>query len=73
MSVPYWVQDSIFYQIFPDRFANGNPANDPPNVQKWGSKPTIWDFQGGDLRGIVQKIDYLLDLGITALYLNPIF
>ena len=73
MSVPYWVQDAIFYQIFPDRFANGDPKNDPPNIQKWGSPPTLWDFQGGDLRGIIQKIDYLLDLGITALYLNPIF
>ena len=33
MTVPYWVQDAIFYQIFPDRFANGDPRNDPPNVQ----------------------------------------
>ena len=73
MTAPLWVKDSIFYQIFPDRFANGDPANDPPNVQKWGSEPTIWGFQGGDLRGIVQHFDYLLDLGITALYLNPIF
>lgn len=73
MSTPYWVQDAIFYQIFPDRFANGNPANNPPNIQKWGSMPTTWGFQGGDLRGIIQHIDYLLDLGITALYLTPIF
>jgi glycosidase len=73
MSVPYWVQDSIFYQIFPDRFANGDKSNDPPNVQKWGGKPTIWDFQGGDLRGIIRRFDYLLELGINALYLNPIF
>lgn len=73
MTVPYWVQDAIFYQIFPDRFANGDPRNDPSNVEKWGSQPTLWNFQGGDLRGIIQKMDYLLDLGITALYLNPIF
>jgi cyclomaltodextrinase len=73
MTTPYWVQDAIFYQIFPDRFANGDTANDPPNVQKWGAPPTIWGFQGGDLRGILQHLDYLLDLGITALYLNPIF
>ena len=73
MTVPYWVQDAVFYQIFPDRFANGDPSNNPPNVQEWGSKPTLWNFQGGDLRGIIQKIDYLLDLGVTALYLNPIF
>jgi cyclomaltodextrinase len=73
MSVPAWVQDSVFYQIFPDRFANGNPANDPPNVQPWGSPPTNWGFQGGDLQGIIQRFDYLLDLGVNAIYLNPIF
>jgi cyclomaltodextrinase / maltogenic alpha-amylase / neopullulanase len=73
MSTPYWVQDAIFYHIFPDRFANGDTSNDPPNKQKWGTSPTIWGFQGGDLRGILQNIDYLLDLGINALYLNPIF
>lgn len=73
MTTPYWVQDSIFYHIFPDRFANGDTANDPPNVQKWGSPPTIWGFQGGDLRGIIQNLDYILELGVNALYLNPIF
>jgi cyclomaltodextrinase len=73
MSVPSWVQDAIFYQIFPDRFYNGDPANDPPNVQPWGSPPTSWGFQGGDLKGILQKFGYLLDLGINAIYLNPIF
>ncbi len=73
MTTPYWVQDAIFYQIFPDRFANGDTSNDPPNVQKWGTPPTYWDFQGGDLRGILQNLDYLLDLGVTAIYLNPIF
>ena len=73
MTVPYWVQDAIFYQIFPDRFANGDPANDPVNVAKWGAEPTLHNFMGGDLRGIIQKLDYLLDLGVNALYLNPIF
>jgi glycosidase len=73
MTTPYWVQDAIFYQIFPDRFANGDPSIDPPNVQKWGALPDLWHSQGGDLRGILQKLDYLLDLGVTALYLNPIF
>jgi cyclomaltodextrinase len=73
MSVPDWVQDAIFYQIFPDRFANGDKENDPPNLVKWGSVPTSWGFQGGDLAGIEQKLDYLLDLGITAIYMNPIF
>lgn len=73
MSVPYWVQDSIFYEIFPDRFADGNLANNPPNAQPWGTSPTFTGFQGGDLRGIIEKFDYLLDLGINALYLTPIF
>ncbi len=73
MTTPYWLQDSIFYHIFPDRFANGDRENDPPNLHKWGSPPTSSGFQGGDLRGIIQHFDYLLDLGINAIYLNPIF
>jgi len=73
MTTPYWVQDAIFYHIFPDRFANGDTSNDPTNLQKWGTPPTVWGFQGGDLRGILQHLDYLLDLGVNAFYLNPIF
>ncbi len=73
MGVPYWVQDAVFYQIFPDRFYNGDLQNDPINVQPWGSPPTLHGFQGGDLRGIIQKMDYFLELGINAIYLNPIF
>ena len=70
---PDWIHDAIFYQIFPDRFANGDPSNDPVNVQPWGSPPTNTGFQGGDLKGIVDQFDYLLELGINAIYLNPIF
>lgn len=73
MSVPEWVKESVFYHIFPDRFANGDSSNDPPNVQPWGSPPDSIHFQGGDLAGIEQKLDYLQDLGINAIYLNPIF
>ena len=73
MGIPTWVRDAVFYQIFPDRFANGNPENDPPNVQPWGTVPDRVHFQGGDFEGIVQNIDYLIDLGINAIYLNPIF
>lgn len=73
MAVPQWVKDAVFYQIFPDRFANGDPSNDPPNVQPWGTIPTRRGFQGGDLKGIADQMDYLLDLGINAIYLNPIF
>ena len=73
MTVPDWVQDSVFYQIFPDRFANGDFNNDPANQLSWDAAPTTKGFHGGDLRGIIQKFDYLLDLGINAIYLNPIF
>ncbi len=70
---PEWVKDAVFYQIFPDRFANGDPRNDPPGVQPWGAPPTRENFCGGDLQGILDHLDYLDDLGITALYLTPIF
>jgi cyclomaltodextrinase len=73
MTVPTWVQDAVFYQIFPDRFFNGDPSNDPPNVQPWGAEPTNKGFQGGDLRGITEKLEYIADLGANAIYLNPIF
>lgn len=73
MTTPDWLQDAVFYQIFPDRFSNGNSFNDPANLAPWGAEPTIWNFMGGDLRGILQHFDYLLDLGVNALYLNPIF
>ncbi len=52
MSVPEWVKESVFYHIFPDRFANRDSSNDPPNVQPWGSPPDSIHFQGGDLAGI---------------------
>jgi len=73
MSLPAWVPDAVFYQIFPDRFANGDPSNDPTNALPWDATPTTWGFHGGDLRGIIQRFDYLQDLGINAIYLNPIF
>jgi len=73
MSVPSWVQDSVFYQIFPDRFSNGHPANDPKSVVPWDSKPTNKSFHGGDIKGIIDRMYYLLDLGVNAIYLNPIF
>lgn len=73
MSVPPWVADAIFYQIFPDRFANGDPENDPANTQPWGSPPVAWGFQGGDLKGIRDRLEYLVELGVNAIYLNPIF
>jgi len=73
MTVPGWVQDSVFYQIFPDRFANGHEGNNPKSVLPWNAKPTLYGFHGGDLKGIIDHMYYLLDLGINAIYLNPIF
>ncbi len=74
MTIPDWVQDAIFYQIFPDRFARStrNPSGNLP-FESWEAPPTPHGFKGGDLYGIIEKLDYLKDLGITALYLNPIF
>jgi cyclomaltodextrinase / maltogenic alpha-amylase / neopullulanase len=74
ITTPDWVQDAIFYQIFPDRFAKSdrNPSGNLP-FESWDSPPTPHGFKGGDLYGVAEKLDYLKDLGITALYLNPIF
>lgn len=74
ITAPDWVQDAIFYQIFPDRFARSarNP-NDKLTFETWDAPPTSHGFKGGDLYGVAERLDYLQDLGITALYLNPIF
>ena len=72
-AAPDWVTDAIFYQVFPDRFCNGDPSNDPPGVEPWGNPPSRENFFGGDLQGVLRKLDHLQDLGVNALYLNPIF
>jgi glycosidase len=73
LTAPNWVQDAIFYQIFPDRFCNGDPQNDPPDRAAWGDLPTRENFFGGDLQGVLDRLDYLQALGVNAIYLNPIF
>ncbi len=71
---PAWVNDTVWYQIFPERFCNGDKSIDPENVLPWQTgKVGMKDFYGGDIRGIRDKIPYLKDLGITGIYLNPIF
>ena len=101
---PDWAQKAVWYQIFPERFHNGDPKNDPtpdycriPNQvrSRWGMIPwtkewyalTDWEKDlagdvygtnahrryGGDFQGVIDKLDYLKDLGITALYFNPVF
>lgn len=76
---PTWVRDAVFYQIFPDRFAISDRFGQdgylpkPAHLQPWGDAPTYHSFQGGDLLGAAEKLDYLADLGVNAIYLNPIF
>jgi len=111
--VPQWVSEGVIYQIFPDRFYNGNPdinpdfsewyydnCKTPPVkgqqlkpfqeyfhlVEDWydisglkqnpymrKGKPDWWSFYGGDIAGVQQKLDYLLDLGISIIYFNPLW
>jgi neopullulanase len=72
---PDWAKHAVFYQIFPDRFArSGQVAHqDDVPLKPWGTPPEKQGFQGGDLYGVVNNLDYLDDLGVTALYLTPIF
>ena len=87
---PEWVKSAVFYQIFPERFCNGDENNDvkpgefsvdgfPARHMSWNDKPLEFqqghclDFFGGDLQGVQEKIPYLKELGVTAVYLNPIF
>jgi len=104
--VPQWAKHAVWYQIFPERFRNGDPGNDPAKKDIAGAYPDApeldwrihpwtsdwykrqpweesdrWPFHsliqrrryGGDLQGIIDKFGYLQDLGINAIYLNPVF
>lgn len=86
--VPDWAKGAVFYQIFPDRFCNGDPSNDVEDnefyytgghskrIREWYKFPDELDvrcFYGGDLQGVMQKLDYLQDLGVEAIYFNPLF
>ncbi|ADC48537.1 maltogenic amylase catalytic region [Alkalihalophilus pseudofirmus OF4] len=71
---PEWVKDTVWYQIFPERFANGDKSLNPDGTLPWGStSPTPTNFFGGDLVGIENHLDYLSQLGISGIYLTPIF
>ncbi|WP_458203034.1 glycoside hydrolase family 13 protein [Enterococcus faecium] len=73
-TIPEWVKETVWYQIFPERFANGDKANDPEHTLPWGSKdPDREDFFGGDLQGVRDHLDYLTDLGVNGIYFCPIF
>ena len=91
LETPDWAKHAIWYQIFPERFRNGDVSNDPEPVREWTSEwtepaewegadgQTFWEYYvyqrmyGGDLAGIEEQLDHLVDLGVTAIYLNPIF
>ncbi|MFC4601443.1 alpha-glycosidase [Cohnella hongkongensis] len=70
---PSWVKDAVFYQIFPERFANGDPSLNPEGTLPWGGEPTPTNFFGGDLQGVVDRLDHLVELGVNAIYFNPLF
>ena len=85
---PDWAKGAVMYQIYVDRFCNGDPTNDVltdeynyigehvTRVTDWGKYPAMMgvrEFYGGDLAGVMQKLDYLQDLGVDVIYFNPLF
>jgi len=71
---PAWVASTVWYQIFPERFRNGNPNNDPPGTKPW-SRGAVQnrEFYGGDIEGIIQGLDHIEALGCNGIYLTPVF
>ena len=87
-STPDWAKGAVMYQIFTDRFYNGDSSNDVEDreyyyiggyssrVKDWNKYPAamgVREFYGGDLQGVIEKLDYLQDLGVEVLYFNPLF
>ncbi|WP_026695022.1 glycoside hydrolase family 13 protein [Peribacillus kribbensis] len=71
---PEWVKDIVWYQIFPERFANGDSSIDPDGTLPWGSaEPEKDNFFGGDFQGVIDHLDYLEELGVNGIYFTPIF
>jgi cyclomaltodextrinase / maltogenic alpha-amylase / neopullulanase len=77
VQTPTWVKHAVFYQIFPDRFVLSQEPRKRllknPTWEDWSAPPTMQGYKGGDLWGVIEKLDYLRDLGITAIYFTPIF
>ena len=71
--VPDWVYGGVMYQIFPERFNYSDTNSLFEEKVEWGSTPKRLEFQGGDLYGIIDKLDYIKNLNVNILYLNPIF
>ena len=72
-SPPAWVKEAVFYQIFPDAFARSERVPKPKALLPWDAPPSPHGYKGGDLLGVSERLDYLLDLGVNALYLCPVF
>lgn len=73
-NAPAWVKDTVWYQIFPERFGNGDPSINPEGTLPWGSTaPTPSNFFGGDFQGVIDHLDHLEELGINGIYFTPIF
>jgi cyclomaltodextrinase / maltogenic alpha-amylase / neopullulanase len=70
---PDWVKDAVFYQIFPDRFAQSASVRKSSNLERWESKPTPHGYKGGDLMGVAERLDHLERLGVNAIYFCPVF
>jgi len=71
---PDWVRNTVWYQIFPERFANGDPSINPEGALPWAStEPEPDNFFGGDFEGVIQNLDYLVELGVNGIYFTPIF
>lgn len=70
-----WMQEAVVYQIFPERFCNGDSSINPQYITPWGEEDnlTYYSRYGGDIRGIINKLDYIKDLGVDIIYLTPIF
>lgn len=73
VDTPAWAREAVFYQIFPDRFAASARVPKPGPLEPWDAAPTWHGYKGGDLRGIAERLDELEELGINAIYLNPVF
>lgn len=77
IKTPDWVKNAVFYQIFPDCFAKTQQPKSglwiSNNLDAWDAPPSVQGYKGGDLWGIIEKLDYIQDLGINAIYFTPIF
>lgn len=70
---PDWYRQQVYYQIFPERYRNGDDSLTPPDAKPWGTLPDRENFMGGDIPGIIEGLDHICELGATCIYTTPIF